>query len=196
MQFLLAHAKELVSLLGPLITWAINRALRMKAKLVLATPHGFTFLVPEPQVDREGKIIRPSQLVQTSSYFLKNTGNESARKVEVVFNWRPACLNYFPLRHAEEHVEADGRYILIFDSLAPGEDIIFELLAFNGDNPALLTARCEQCSAKIITMRPMQVFKPWFIRLVQALILVGSFASIYLLITLLQLLILKTPIWH
>lgn len=193
MSILQTYAKEIVSLVVPFIAWALARFFKAKAKLILATPHSFTFLVQEPLRGAQGNVIQPTQTVRTVSYLLKNTGSEPAKNVELVFNWKPLCINIWPSRHITEHVENDNRYVVIFESLAPNEFVGFELLAVNNDAPALITARSEQCVAKSVEMYPQQVIKPWLSRILGILLLAGIGAVIYLALLVLQFLLVGTP---
>jgi hypothetical protein len=193
MSFFQTYAKELVSLAVPFVTWALARFFRAKAKLILANPHSFTFLVQEPLLDQNGNVITPTQTVRTSSYLLKNTGSETAKNVELVFNWKPRCINIWPTRHITEHIEPDNRYVVMFDSLAPYEFVGFELLTINAEVPALITARSEQCVAKSVEMYPQPIVKPWLSRLLVFLLLVGAGTVIYVALLSLQFLLLGTP---
>lgn len=193
MSFLQTYAKEIVSLVVPFIGWALNRFFKAKAKLIIASPHSFTFLVQEPLRDADGKILKPHQTARTASYLLKNIGSEPAKNIELVFNWKPLCINIWPSRHITEHVEADNRYVVIFDSLAPNEYVGFELLNVNAESPALITARSEQCLAKFVEMYPQQAVKPWFARTASVIMLLGVGAAIYLALLVLQFLLIGTP---
>jgi hypothetical protein len=193
MSFFQIYAKEIVSLVVPFVAWALGRFFKAKAKLILANPHSFTFFVQEPLRDPEGKILRQNQTANTVSYLLKNTGSEPAKHIELVFNWKPLCINIWPSRHITEHVEADDRYVVMFDSLAPSEFVGFELLNVNGDCPALITARSEQCVAKTVDMYPQQVIKPWLARTAGVLMLAGIGAAIYIALLALQFLLVGTP---
>ena len=155
MEFLKIHAKEIVSLLVPLITWFFNTTLKPRAQLIRTIHHGFTFLIQQPQIDSNGNQISPTQTVNTGSVLIRNIGKDTSTKVEVVFNWKP-LVNIWPSRHYEEKTETDGRYIMIFDSLSPNEHIGFELLAINCELPDLITVRSDQCVAKNIQMVPMR----------------------------------------
>jgi hypothetical protein len=146
-------------------------------------------MVKEPLKAANGDIVSPTQKAVTTSYVLINSGRETATKVEIVFNWKPACLNIWPIRHYEEHDEADGRYVMIFDSLAPREAIAMELLTINADPPAIITARCDQCVSTNIQLLPHPVIKPWQRRIALALIFAGFSFTIYVSIVILQFLI-------
>lgn len=196
MELIHQYAKELFALLVPLLTWILNSRFRARAKLQLAAPHRFTFLVNEPLKDEQGNVIKPSQTVHTVSHVLTNAGRETATKVELVFNWKPLCINIWPSRHYEEKTEEDGRYVMIFDSFAPNEQIGFELLSVNSELPWLVNARSDQCTAVTVDMYPQPVVAAWKRRLAVALLLLGFASAIYISVVVLQFLILGTPYGH
>lgn len=189
MEFFQIYAKEIFSLFVPLFTWFLNSKLREKAKLNLGRPHSFTFLVNQPLLDNDGGVIRERQTAHTESHVLTNSGKQTATKVEVVFNWKPECINIWPSRHFVEHVEADHRYVMIFDSLAPNEVLGIEVLSVNADPPALITARSDQCVANMIDMYPQPVVKPWIRRVAVTLLFAGFSFFLYISILLLQFLL-------
>jgi hypothetical protein len=115
MSFLETYGKEIVALIVPFITWTLTTLFKAKTKLYLASPHNFTFLVQQPWIDGQGNEW-PTQTARTTSLVLWNGGREPATKVEWVFNWRPQCINIWPPRHYEEHVEQDNRYVMVFAS--------------------------------------------------------------------------------
>jgi hypothetical protein len=196
MTFLETYGKEIFSLLVPLLAWLLNRFFKAKAKLQVALPHQFTFLVQQPYIDEAGKEISPTQTVKTNSFIIRNAGRESATKVELVFNWKPMCLNLWPLRHYEEHVEPDRRYVLIFDSLAPDEVIGVEVLTVNAELPNLVTVRSAECIAQNISMYPQPVVSNTLRNVARVLMVLGFAASIYIGIFLIQFLVLRTPYGH
>ena len=188
------YGKEIVALLVPLITWLLNTFLRSHARLHVAAPHRFTFLVQQPLIGAEGKQVSPTQTVNTNSVIVYNSGRDAATKVELVFNWKPMCLNIWPSRHFEEHLEPDGRYVLIFPSLSPGETLGCEVLSVNADLPNLITVRSDQCVAKFVNMYPQPVLTPAKRRIAGFLLAAGLAAVVYGAIVLVQLLVLKTPL--
>lgn len=193
MSFVENYGKVIVSFLVALLMWALNRYLKERARLQIATPHSFTFLVEQPIVGENKKIISPTQTVHTRSFYIINSGRETSTHIELVFNWRPQYFNIWPPRHFNEHNEKDGRYAIIFDSLAPKEAIGIELLSVNKELPALLIVRSDQCLAKEIKTQPTQVVGPFTRYAALFCIFLGIATSIYLIILLLQFLILKTP---
>lgn len=196
MTFLETYGKELFSLLVPVITWALNSLFKARARLQVALPHQFTFLVQEPLTDGQGNVVSPTQTVKTNSFIIRNAGREPATKIELVFNWKPMCLNLWPVRHYEEHIEPDNRYTLIFDSLAPNETLGVEVLAVNNELPALVTVRSSQCTAENISMYPQPVVSNSVRIIATTLMALGLAAAVYLLILLVQFLVLRTPFGH
>lgn len=194
MDFLKLYSKEIVAMLVPILTWFLNRILQPKSKLAWSIPHSFTFLIQEPRVDENGKQIAPSQTIKTGSILIKNIGKTTLDNVEVVFNWKP-ILNIWPIRHFEEKLEVDNRYVMIFDTLSINESIQIEVIEreTNKDLPQLLTVRSKQCTAMNIQMAPQQVVETWKINLAKMLLLIGIGASVYFVIILIQLLVLSTP---
>jgi hypothetical protein len=162
---------------------------RARAKLHIAKPHVFTFLVDEPLKDEDGNVLSPSQTVHTITHLVRNAGKETATNVELVFNWKPLCINIWPSRHFKEHTEKDNRYILVFDSLAPGELIGVELLSINRELPHLVNVRSDQCTATTIEMYPQPFYPAWKRRLAAFLLLAGLAFVAYVSVVLLQFLI-------
>ena len=194
MTYFETYGKEIVAIMVPFLTWGLNNLFKPRAKLLLASPHNFTFLVHQPRLDEEGNVMSPTQTVQTNSIVLRNAGKETAKHVELVFNWKPLCINVWPSRHYTEHNEPDNRYTLIFESLAPDEVLECELLAINQQLPALITARSEQCVAQTIEMYPQPAIKNWQKRGGIFLGFTGLALTVYLVIVLVQFLVLKTPV--
>lgn len=190
-----AYGKEIIALSVPVITWLLNTVFKARAKLMLSNTHRFKFLVQQPLLDSQGDVISPTQSIDTCSFVLINVGKDTATNVELVFNWKP-LLNIWPSRHVTEHIEPDGRYVLIFESLAPNEFIGCEMVEINGDLPMIITARSDQCVAQTIEMSPQPVISNWKRRTAVFLLLAGMALIVYLLILLIQFLVLRTPLGH
>ena len=194
MNFFQTYAKELVALSIPFITWILNYYWKAKANIVFANPHIFTFLIQEDQTDDQGNAIKRTQEVNTITHLIINNGKESAKKLEVTFNWKPMYLNMWPIRIHSEHEDKDGRYTLLFDTLAPNENINIELLSINRNLPHLLNVRSEQCTGKPIQLVSQPVISNWLRRVLVFMMLIGISASIYMAVTIVQFLVLKTPL--
>lgn len=191
-----SYAKEIISLLVPFITWLLNSTLKGKVRLQVAQPHKFTFIVQEPLIGSDGNQISSTQTVHTNSFIVRNAGREPATKVELVFNWKPMCLNIWPPRHFQEHLEPDKRYTIIFDSLSPSEVIGCEVLSINAELPNLVTVRSDQSIAQFINMYPQPVISNTARIAAAILISLGVATAVYTFILLVQFLVLKTPYGH
>ena len=196
MTFLETYGKEIFALLVPILTWVLNGIFKAKAKLQVALPHQFHFLVQQPLIDADGKQISPTQSVRTNSFIIRNAGRESATKIELVFNWKPMCLNLWPVRHYTDHTEPDQRYVLLFDSLAPGEVLGIEVLSVNAELPSLVTVRSAECIAQHINMYPQPVVSSGVRKFIALLLALGLAAAVYLSLLLFQFLVLKTPLGY
>jgi hypothetical protein len=196
MEFLREYGKEIFSGLVAIVVWALGYFLKAKPRLSLAQPHAFTYLVDEPITGPDGTVIQPRQTVHTSTYWVQNSGRDTATRVELVFNAEPKCLNIWPVRSFLPRTLPDNRYVLIFDSLAPGEVLSCHVLNVNHSLPDLIYVRCDQGAAKIIEMRPQVVASAARIRLAIALMILGVAGAFYLALLLLQFLILRTPYGH
>lgn len=193
MSVLAEYGKEIVSLVIPFITWFLNVGIKPRAKLIKATRHAFTFIVQEPIRNANGDVVQPNQRVCTASVQIINSGRDTAHKVEVVFNWKPQYLNLWPVRSYEEKNDGDGRYMLIFENLAPKEEIGIEIMAVNGDLPGLIQVRSAECLAQDVHLMWFVRVSQWRIQLARAFVLLGFGTAIYWLLTLIQFLVLKTP---
>jgi hypothetical protein len=189
-----AYGKEIVALLVPCVTWVLNYLFRAKAKIHFATPHQFTFLIQEPLRDAKGNVIQPSQTVYTKSLSVRNAGKLPVTGIEIVFNWKPMCMNVWPPRHFDELLETDRRCTIKFESLAPGEYFGLELLSVNNQLPEVLTMRADQCVAENIAMHPQPFVAAWKRRIAVALLFAGLALTVYIIILLLQFVLLQTPL--
>ena len=193
MGFLPLYAKEIVSILVPVVTGIIRILTHARVRLTYSTPHGFSYIVQQPLRDADGNVLNPAQSVKTQSYYFTNAGRAVAHNVEMVFNWKPMTLNIWPVRHFTEHNEADNRYVLIFETLAPGEFLGCELLTVNAEMPMLITFRCDEGNGKNVRMYPQPIIAKPVVFTALAIMFVGLAASVYLMLVGLQILILKTP---
>lgn len=192
MEFIQEYGKEIFSLSIPIIVLIVGNLLRAKAKLQLGVPHIFTFIVDEPRFDNEGNQISPNQTVHTISHLIVNAGKDSATNIEIMFNWKPQYVNIWPPRHYEETTENDGRYILLFNNLAPGEQIKCELLSINAELPPLINARCKECVAKEVTLVSQLLITNPLLSFVAYLLLAGIAFTVYIIILLLEFLLAGT----
>ncbi|ELG86638.1 hypothetical protein A311_03556 [Escherichia coli KTE146] len=192
MSFFSLYGKELFSFFIAILTWILNNRFKSKAKLSYGYQHGFTFLLNEPLRNANGEVISNSQLVYTRSIILVNEGRESATNISLVFNYKPMHINFWPVHHFEENIEQDGRYIIKFESLAPGESIQCEILSINTEVPSILSIRSKECVAEPVNIVMQKSISNIVLRCYQLLILLGTGTLTYLIIVILQWLVTKT----
>ena len=82
----------------------------------------------------------------------------------------------------------EGRFIVHLTNLAAKEFVGFEMLGMQ-ELPVLVQARCDQAVAQRMEMIPQQVHPHWRLLLVAYLMLAGFAATVYVVLSLLQLLI-------
>lgn len=194
MEFVATYGKEIVALIVPFITWFLNVGIKTKAKLIWASPHSFTFIVPEPVRDSNGQVLQPNLKVCTASIKVINVGRDTAHKVELIFNWCPQYINLWPVRSYQQTTAPDGRHILTFENLSPKEELGLEVMSVNADLPQILVVRSAECMARNVPMMWVHHVAPWKINAARLLLFVGLGASVYGVIALLQVLVLKTPV--
>lgn len=194
MSFIQQYGKEIVALIVPFITWLLNVPLRARPKIIWGSPHGFDFLVQEPMKDAAGKVVQEVQIARTRSFRIINTGRAAASKVELVFNWKPKCINIWPVRKSNEDRLDDKRFVLSFDGLAPREEIGIEVLEVNAELPNLVTVRCSDCIPTEIPIRWVRAVPQWRINAFVLATLVGMGTAVYWILALIQYLVLRTPL--
>jgi hypothetical protein len=180
------YSKELAALGAVLITWALNRYARPRARLLYSVRHAFTYLVEEPLKDPEGKVLAERQAIHTASIVINNDGRDTAKNVEIVFNWKPMFMNVWPARHFEEKSSAHNRHSLFFASLAPKEAINVEIISINAGLPGMVTVRSDEVTAQERGMLLQPVHPNWKLVLFSYFILAGIAASGYLIALLIQ----------
>lgn len=186
------HPTEFVSLIVPVITALIGWLLRAKAKVVWSVHNLRAFTATENVADESGQTRPVHNIVHAASVFLRNGGRASATSIEIVFNWKPRHLSLWPQRDYTEATNPDGRYIIKLPSLGPSEFFGIDVLTVNADMPAVLEVRSAEGRGKRIEMTPQQIHPKWKLVLVAYLMLAGFVASLYLGLSILQFIILRS----
>lgn len=193
MDFLQTNAKEIVALLVPVLTWLLS-AQRGKPKLIRAVRHAHTFHINQPLLNEAGIQIAPNQQLQTVSVVVHNLGSKTANNVEIVLNFPPMFINFWPLRNKTIKPQEDNRYVVVYDTLAPGEFVGMELCSINTPVPMLVNVRSDEGPASEVTLTQHPAIPSWKRNLFRSLMFLGLGTAIYLLLVLVQFLVLKTPI--
>ena len=192
--FFVTYGKELVSGGITIGMWLLKRRFQSKVVLEYGIPHGFTFMLSQQYVDPKTQEVSPKTLVHTRSFFVRNAGSQPATKVELIFNWEPQHINLWPVRQYESFTDENNRYVMKVENLAPKENLGIEALAVQpGSLPELLSVRCEQAMGVGVPMTQYKAIPMWQVRLYQVLIAFGAASLLYLIITAIQFLVLRTP---
>ncbi|MBM5574086.1 hypothetical protein GKO28_06920 [Deefgea sp. CFH1-16] len=188
--FISQHIKEIVSIVIPFIAWFLNVGIKAKPKLIWSSPHAFTFLINEPVYNDQ---VAQNQSACTGSIKVINTGRETAKNVELIFNFKPQFVNLWPIRKYTDSTTDDNRYFMVFDTLNPKEEIGIEILSVNRDLPSLLTVRSSECMAENVYFMWIPFVEPWKVNVARFLMLIGFSASLYGIIYALQFLLAVNP---
>lgn len=193
MSFIETYGKELLSLLVPFATWILNRFCAGRVRLQVVQPHRFTFLLQEQPSANDTAPAPADGVAHTNTIMILNNGRVTATNVEVVFNFQPQFLNVWPPRSFTTILTSDRRHVLVFESLAPKEQIWCEVLAIKTNIPEVIVVRCDQCVAEPVETIFIQKRSKVFVNTCAFLLLAGIGASVYIVLLLLQFLVLKTP---
>jgi hypothetical protein len=190
MSFFQTYSREIVSLLVPFVGALIANIFRARAKLIWSE-HNSRVMLSEEFIHVEvGPPQRRQLIIRTSSLFIQNLGRDAATDVEIVLNWKPQHLNIWPQRHYEQKENPEGRLIIQLANFAPKEFLGIDVLTVNSDMPALIQVRSAQGVATQIKTIQQPIHPKWKIGLVLYLMFMGAVATVYAVITLLQILVL------
>jgi hypothetical protein len=186
LSLLQAYGKEAFAVVSVVVAFVLNRVFRLRPKLIYSVRHSTNYVVDQPLLDAEGKIVAQQQLVRTASIVSENSGLQSAKNVEYTFNWKPPIYNVFPGRAFSTEETGMNRWVLKLESLAPGEVFGIEILSINQELPFLTAVRSDEASGRLINMAPQRIWPTWWNRTVAALFILGVGTALYLFAVLLE----------
>lgn len=175
------YSKELTAIAAVLLTFGLNRFLRLRPRLRYGVRHSFNHLAEHTVADENGNNVARLGVVRTASINLINAGLNPAKNVEVTFNWKPQFLNVWPARHFDSKESAYSRYTLTLESLAPSEIFGIEILAIEAELPVITSVRCDESEGKLVSMQPQQVAQNWKVITALTLMTLGLAAIGYML---------------
>jgi hypothetical protein len=178
--------KIIVAFFSPILTYALNRFFSPSAKLYHSARHKFTYLINEPRLNPDGSVASTTQTAKIASFSVSNVGRAAAKGVEIVFNWKPAYINFWPLRAYQETVHPDGRYSIHLETLSPKEVFGIELLAINVELPEMVNVRSEQIISKEKILLPQIVSPKWLMSILWTLLTLGLMAAVYLVLSIIE----------
>jgi hypothetical protein len=115
---------------------------------------------------------------------VQNWGRKAAEDVEVIWNWKPPHIEQYPHLASHDEIKQDGRYIAKIPLLNGREGMSFSVLSDTGPLPSVIYVRGKGVQAKLIEFRTNYWLPLWGRVVFIALLLLGFFAAVYLLVVL------------
>lgn len=178
-QILHNYTKEIVSISCVIFAFVLTQYFRPRAKLIYGARDETSLLVEEPLKDAEGNQIAARQILHTTSISLTNVGKETAKNVEITFNWKPQYLNVWPARHFEERTSQHDRHTIYLESMAPKEVFGIDIFSINQRIPEITAVRSDECEGKKVEMEPMVVQPKWLLSSIWILLIIGFISVVY-----------------
>jgi hypothetical protein len=123
-------------------------------------------------------------IVSCEKHYLQNVGKKPAEKVEVVFSCAPSEITVFPARSFEKKNGPDGQLVLAIPYITPGELIIIDTIHINSRKAELQAVHCPENVGRCVQFWVQRRFRRGVYLFVAALILLGAFYTLQLLISL------------
>ncbi|WP_282262335.1 hypothetical protein [Stenotrophomonas sp. PS02301] len=151
-----------------------------KPRISMAWGHrtSISHILP-PFTDGDGNITLPAPVLNVSSFYVRNTGKAPLTGIVIVLNFPPQSFNLWPPRPFDRETIAHNRIAISVSTLAPGEDLWFEMAAVQADVPSIISVRSKEAIARPIAMALLPIAPPWRIRTIQALSASGVVAVVY-----------------
>jgi hypothetical protein len=184
--FLQQYLKEIAAVACVFVAYLLNQHLKPRAKLIYGVRDETSLLVEEPLRDANGNQIAARQILHTTSLSITNVGKETAKNVEITFNWKPQFLNVWPARHFEERPSQHERHTIFLESMAPAEMFGIDMMSINRQLPMITVVRSDECEAKKVEMEPTIVHPKWFVAIVAVLMVSGLGVIFYAIISLID----------
>ena len=164
--------------LGTLVTGKyLDSWLERRARLLIYLGHASVFTVktnPNPTI------------VHTHAIVIRNAGRKATTNVRLGHYVLPENVHIFPPVNHEITRNPDGSGEIVLPTLVPGEEVTISYLYF----PPLLWSQIHSYTksddglARTLNMLPTPQPPKWVIKLAQALILIGTVSTLYILISL------------
>lgn len=160
-------------LLGALIIWFVQA----RPRLIWGVQHSFAHRV---QADDQHQ-----RLVHSAALVIVNRGRAAAKNTEITLTYEPTNLEIWPPRQYDMNKTPDGRPVISFNTIGPGQSVEIHMLNFDNEVPLVNSVNPENCGARRVPIRPNIAYPRWVMAIVAFLLFVGIGATIYLTIQLL-----------
>lgn len=120
--------------------------------------------------------------IYCEKHYIQNVGWKPAEKIEIAFSNPPSELSVYPPRSFERINGPDGQFMLKIPYLAPTELVIVDTIHVNHPTAELRAVHCPESVGKKVNFWVLRRFNPNFYRVLMALLVLGLFYSIQLVI--------------
>lgn len=160
--------------LGALINHLVESRPKLISHLGFISSHRL-----EPQAD--GTL---GAIVNTHSVVIKNTGRKAATNVRLGHNFLPNVNVYPDVAYEIRDLPGGGKE-MVFPTLVPRKEVNVNYLYFAPDTWERVNTHVESDDgpAKVVTVLLQPQPKPWLLRLVWTLIVIGAITCCYLFFT-------------
>jgi hypothetical protein len=131
----------------------------------------------KPQADGS-----PGAIVNTHSVVIRNTGRKAATNVRLGHNFLPNVNVYPDVAYEVRDLPGGGKEI-VFPTLIPKKEISINYLYFAPDTWERVNTYIESDAgpAKVVSVLLQPQAKPWLIRTIWTLVVIGAITCMYLL---------------
>jgi hypothetical protein len=157
---------------GVALHW-IKLRLDPTARVMWGSVHGFAFAInPKEQT-----------AAITRTLVVSNNGRATAEEVEIVFAFKPALYQIYPLRQIVESTLQNGAFSIRTPHLGPKERFYLEMLTVGRvpgtELPNVIGVRSKAGDAREVPIMPLRVFPNWIARAYFVLMMIGLLAIAY-----------------
>jgi hypothetical protein len=184
-QLLDSHVVSFI--VSAILTPLVKLLLIPRAKVAWGVSHQRAFAVP-PQPARPAQDGQPEQaaqpglMVYTREIWVQNVGRALAEGIEVVFATTPAHFNIWPQRSYLTHANPDGNYVIKVENLNRREWFTISMLQTVVEPPIVTNVRWAGGIAEQRPMQPTEILPRWKSVALQAVLLIGVFSILFLVI--------------
>jgi len=152
----------------------LNKLIESREKLIAHLGYISSHRVRSAEPDGE------PTLVNTHSVIIKNTGRKAAKNVRLGHTFLPD-VNVFPDVDYTTNPLPGGGTEIVFPTLAPKKEVTVSYLYFPPDTWERVNTHIEsdEGPAKIVQVLLQQQPKPWQLKIIWFLIIVGLIATVY-----------------
>jgi hypothetical protein len=166
-----------IAALLSLLSWIVLRILTPRARIAWGISHQHAFLLQN---------LQSQTIVYTREIWIQNIGRARAEGLEVILNAAPNHFDVWPQRHFAQLTNPNGNLIIKFDDLNRREHVTISMFQPMIQLPLVTNVRWSGGQGMQLPMAPQRVWPNWFIRVLFALLILGAFTILYVIVRLVQ----------